>query len=132
MNGITNFEDIDSWQLARDLNRDVYEATNSDGFATDFSLKDQIRRAAGSIMHNIAEGFGADSNQEFIKFLGYAQRPCSEVQSQLYVALDQAYIHETKFTELYEKADKTGAQVGAFIRYLKNYEAQRKTKNAKQ
>ncbi len=74
-------------------------------FARDRDLSDQIRRASGSIMHNIAEGFDGGSNAEFVKFLRYAQRSASEVQSELYVALDQTYISEEKFRELYDLAD---------------------------
>ncbi len=71
-------------------------------------------------MHNIAEGFDSGSRAEFIKFLRYAQRSCSEVQSQLYVALDQEYISPSKFEELYELARLTYAKIGGFIKYLLN------------
>ena len=69
-------------------------------------------------MHNIAEGFDAGGNTEFVRFLRYAQRSCSEVKSQLYVALDQGYLESTKFDALYELTSKTYAKIGAFIRYL--------------
>ncbi len=69
-------------------------------------------------MHNIAEGFDAGTNPEFIRFLGYAKRSCTEVQSQLYVALDQAYISQTTFEELFEAARLTRAKIGAFMHYL--------------
>jgi four helix bundle protein len=89
-------------------------------------LRDQIQRAAGSVMHNIAEGFDGGSNAEFLKFLRYAQRSCAEVQSQLYVALDQGYIPQEQFVELYELARRTRATIGAFIKYLRDYEAKSK------
>jgi len=69
-------------------------------------------------MHNIAEGFDGGSNAEFVKFLRYAQRSCSEVQSQLYVALDQDYLPKDKFQALYDLADLTKHKIGGFIRYL--------------
>ena len=69
-------------------------------------------------MHNIAEGFDAGSNAEFIRFLNYAKRSCTEVQSQLHVALDQGYLTKTSFEELYEQARLARAKIGAFIRYL--------------
>jgi len=112
------FEDIEGWQLARELARVVYSLTKGAEFSRDFGLKDQIQRAAGSVMHNIAEGFDGGSNPEFAKFRRYAQRSCTEVQSQLYVALDQQYITQPQFDENYELADKTHAKIGGFIRYL--------------
>jgi four helix bundle protein len=99
-------------------------------FAKDFGLRDQITRASGSAMHNIAEGFDGGSNAEFVKFLRYSQRSCSEVQSQLYVALDQAYISQDEFDSIYDQAAKTHAKVGGFIRYLLNNKNQQQgTKN---
>ena len=69
-------------------------------------------------MHNIAEGFDGGSSAEFAKFLRYAQRSCSEVKSQLYVAIDQAYITQQQFDETYQQAALTHAKIGGFIRYL--------------
>ncbi len=115
---IRRFEDIEGWQLARELTRQVYAVARHGAFAKDFGLRDQITRASGSAMHNIAEGFDGGSNAEFVKFLRYAQRSCSEVQSQLYVALDQTYISQDQFDSLYEQAAQTHAKVGGFIRYL--------------
>lgn len=94
---ITRFEDIDAWKLGRQLTQMVYGVTSKGSFSHDFGLKDQIQRASGSVMHNVAEGFDGGSNKEFIKFLRYSQRSCSEVQSELYVALDQDYITSKQF-----------------------------------
>jgi four helix bundle protein len=110
---IRRFEDIEGWQAARELTRRVYAAAQSGGFAKDYGLRDQITRAAGSTMHNIAEGFDGGSNAEFIKFLRY-----SEVQSQLYVAQDQGYLSRDEFDAIYAQAELTHAKVGGFIRYL--------------
>jgi four helix bundle protein len=74
---ITRFEDIEGWQLARELTRLVYEVATHGEFAKDFGLRDQITRAAGSSMHNVAEGFDGGSNAELIKYLRYSQRSCS-------------------------------------------------------
>ena len=117
---IRRFEDIEGWQMARELTRQVYGVAMRGAFAKDFGLRDQITRASGSTMHNIAEGFDGGSNAEFLKFLRYSQRSCSEVQSQLYVALDQAYITQSEFDTIYEQAARTHTKVGAFIRYLLN------------
>ena len=115
---IERFEDIESWQMARLLTQMVYAATKQEEFNRDFGLKDQIQRASGSVMHNIAKGFDGGSNAEFAKFLRYAQRSCTEVKSELYVALDQRYITQTQFDEIYGLASQTHAKIGGFIRYL--------------
>lgn len=117
---ITRFEDIEAWQLARELTRQVYALSRTGPFSKDFALRDQIRAAAGSAMHNIAEGFDGGSNAEFAKFLTYAQRSCAEVQSELYVALDQRYISEPEFQALYDQARQTHHKIGGFIKYLRN------------
>lgn len=118
---IRRFEDIEGWQLARELTRSVYAVTKRGAFAKDFPLRDQIRAAAGSAMHNIAEGFDAGSHAEFAKFLGYAQRSCSEVQSELYVALDECYISDDEFSNIYGQAMATRSKIGAFIKYLRQH-----------
>ncbi len=118
---IDRFEDIEAWQLARQLTRKVYELTKKPPFSKDYGLKDQIRAAAGSSMHNIAEGFDAETTPEFIRFLSYAQRSCTEVQSELYVALDQTYIDETEFNATYELAGRTRAAIRGFMNYLRRY-----------
>ncbi len=115
---IKRFEDIEGWQLARQLTCSIYTNTKSDQFSRDWGLRDQIQRASSSIMHNIAEGFDGGSNAEFVKFLRYSQRSCSEVQSELYVALDQNYIDQKKFDELYRMAAQTRSKIGGFILYL--------------
>ena len=115
---IQRFEEIEAWQLARELTRQIYQTTQQGNFLRDFGLKDQIQRASGSIMHNIAEGFDGGSNKEFIKFLRYSQRSCSEVQSELYIALDQQYIAPDQFHQLYDLAALAHSKIGAFIAYL--------------
>ncbi|MFP4029813.1 MAG: four helix bundle protein [Candidatus Brocadiia bacterium] len=120
MASIERFEDIKAWQRARKLTREIYAATKVKDFARDYGLRDQITRASGSIMHNIAEGFDAESNGDFIRFLGYAKRSCTEVQSQLYVAADQDYIDNETFSRLYTLADETRATIRGFLTYLRN------------
>ena len=125
---INRFEDIEAWKLARTLTQKVYRLTRKEEFSKDFGLRNQIRDASGSSMHNIAEGFDAESNAEFIRFLRYAKRSCSEVQSELYVALDENYISSGEFDETYELARRTRAAIRGFINYLKNY---KQSSNAK-
>ena len=119
---IEPFEDIEAWQLARELTRKVYELTKKPRFARNFGLKGQIQDAAGSSMHNIAEGFDSETNPEFVRFLRYAKRSCSEVQSELYVALDQQYITNAEFQDVYDHAGRTRAAIRGFIKYLLAYE----------
>ena len=117
---IERFEDIQAWQKARVLVKEVYSISNSGLFAKDFGLRDQIRRAAVSIMLNIAEGFARKTSREFIQFLVIAHGSAAEVQAALYVALDQEYISEPEFKALYRLADETSKMILGFIGYLRN------------
>lgn len=119
---IEKFEEIHSWQLARELTGKVYRLTKNPKFSKDYGLKNQIQNAAGSSMHNIAEGFDSESNAEFMRFLRYAKRSCTEVQSELYVALDEGYISSEEFKETYEFAGRTRGAIRGFINYLKKHE----------
>ena len=125
---IERFEDIEAWQLARELTRKVYSLTKRPEFARDFGLKGQIQEAAGSTMHNIAEGFDSETNPEFVRFLRYPKRSCTEVQSELYVALDQKYITDSEFQDVYEHAGRTRAAIRGFINYLVSYEREQRKK----
>ena len=115
---IEKFEDIEAWQKARELTREIYRVTNRGDFAKDFGLRDQIRRASVSIMSNIAEGFGRGGNREFVQFLSMAKGSVSEVQAQLYVAVDVGYLTKAQFQQLYSLSQSTGNLIGGFIRYL--------------
>jgi four helix bundle protein len=123
---IERFEDIEAWQLARELTRKVYDLTKNPKFARDFGLKRQVQEAAGSSMHNIAEGFDSETNPEFVRFLRYAKRSCTEVQSELYVALDQQYITDVEFQDVYDHAGRTRAAIRGFIKYLISYQRDQK------
>jgi len=89
---IKSFEDLQVWKDAREFVKSIYELTSSAKFNKDYGLKDQIQRAAVSIINNIAEGFERDNNKEFIKSLGYSKGSAGEIRSMLYVALDLNYI----------------------------------------
>jgi four helix bundle protein len=108
---ISRFEDIDAWQDARELAKRVNSRTRCGDSSKDFGLRDQIQRAAGSVMHNIAEGFDSGGDAEFIRFLRYAQRSCAEVQSELYVALDQKYVTVQQFQALFMQTEKVHARL---------------------
>jgi four helix bundle protein len=118
MSGFQRFEDIEAWQKARELTKQIYALSNDGQFARDFGLRDQIRRASVSIMSNIAEGFGRGGNKEFAQFLSTAKGSASEVQAQLYVALDANYINQEQFQHLYDLTQSTGNMIGGLIRYL--------------
>ena len=121
------FEELPCWNKARELCQAIFEIINQGDFRKDFSLRDQIWRAAGSVMDNIAEGFDDGSPRELIRFLGYSQRSCSEVQSQLYRALDCKYVTQSQFDKVYELASECRKQIKGFRKYLRNYESKDKS-----
>jgi four helix bundle protein len=98
------FEDLIAWQKARALAREIYRVTRRRSFDRDFGLIDQIRRAAVSVMSNLAEGFNRGSHADFHRFIVIAKGSCAEVQAQLYVALDAGYLDEAEFQALYDQA----------------------------
>ncbi len=116
---IQRFEEIESWKKARILTREIYETTSTGQFARDFGLKDQIRRAAVSILSNIAEGFERGGDREFSQFLAVAKGSSGEVRAQLYVALDQGYFSQEVFDRLTATAVEVGELLSGFMRYLK-------------
>jgi len=117
------FEELPCWIKARELCQAVSQIINLPGFKNDFKLRDQIWNAAGSVMDNIAEGFDDGSTREFIRFLGYSQRSSSEVQSQLYRAIDCGYINQSQFDIVYEIASECRKQIKGFRKYLREYDS---------
>jgi four helix bundle protein len=115
------FEELPCWIKGRDLCQAVFEIINQTQFRKDFSLRDQLWRAAGAAMDNIAEGFDDGSTRELIRFLGYSQRSCSEVQSQVYRALDCKYITKSQFDRIYEVATECRKQIKGFRKYLRDF-----------
>jgi four helix bundle protein len=113
------FEDIEAWQRARELTREIYTASNENPFSKDFGLRDQVRKTSVSIMSNIAEGFERDGTKEFIQFLSVAKGSSGELRSQLYVALDQGYLEEESFDRLLGIVLETSRMIGGLINYLR-------------
>jgi four helix bundle protein len=113
------FEELEVWKKARELTRKIYACTRGRDFAKDFALKDQIRRAAVSVMSNIAEGSERGGNVEFVQFLAIAKGSIAEVRSQLYIAVDQTYISQSAFKELSNSADEISRMILGLIKYLK-------------
>lgn len=124
---IQHFEDIEAWQLARKMTTRIYALSKRAPFSQDQDLKGQIQAASGSAMHNIAEGFDAGSDAEFMRFLRYARRSASEVQSELYLALDQQYISTTEFYETYNLAKQCKHKINALLSYLKQNKLTKRT-----
>ena len=116
---IEKFEDLQCWQKARQLANRVHELCEHDAFSKDFRLRGQIEDAAGSVMHNIAEGFDAGFNTEFIRFLKMSRRSASEVQSELYLALDRKYITEKELRAAYDLATEAKRLINGLIAYLR-------------
>ncbi|MBL8077378.1 MAG: four helix bundle protein [Anaerolineales bacterium] len=119
MTKIERFEDLQSWQKARQLTNLIYDLTQHSKFSKDFRLVGQIQDAAGSVMHNIAEGFDSGTNPEFIRFLKISRRSASEVQSELYLALDRNYITQAELTTAYNLATETKRLINGMVGYLR-------------
>ena len=119
MGTINRFEEIEAWKNARVLTRFVYQLSSNRALSKDFFLKDQIRRAAISIMSNIAEGFESQTHPMFIKYLGQARASAGELRSHAYLALDLEYISEQELREINKKAEIISRQIYRFVQYLK-------------
>ncbi len=118
MSTIQKFEDLEVWQLAKALSKDIFTLTQTSKLSKDYSLKDQINRSSGSAMDNIAEGFGRASRLEFVQFLSIAGGSVDEVKSQLYRCLDRVYITQEEFQKYYDQAMILSKQIKGFIKYL--------------
>src|SRR5262245_8688534 len=120
---IERFEDIESWKLARETTRLIYEVSSGNSlFAKDFTLCNQIRRASISVLSNIAEGFERGGNKEFLHFLAIAKGSCGEVRAQLYIAFDQKYLDQEQFAAISEKLLETSRLISGLMKYLRQTE----------
>jgi len=119
---IERFEEIEGWKKRRDLRKAIYKCSRTGEFARDFALRDQIRRAAQSVTSNIAEGFERGGNREFIQFLSDAMGSCGEVRDQLYTALDENYMSQQQFDELYDLTLEVSRLISGFMKYLQKSE----------
>ena len=117
---IQRFEDLIAWQKARELTKKTCEMSRQGNFARDFDLAGQIRRAAVSIMSNIAEGFEREGQREFRQFLSIAKGSCAELRSQLYVAFDCGYLSDDDFANLLKQAEEVGRIIGGLRLSIRN------------
>ncbi len=113
------FEDLVVCQKARALANEVYALTRRAAFAKDLSLVDQVRRAAVSVMSNVAEGFERGSNTEFVQFLYIAKGSCGEVRAQLSLAFDQGYLPDVEHRKVSDHCRLVSGMLSGLIDYLK-------------
>ena len=116
---INKFEDLECWKRARRFTIEIYKVTGIGKFARDFALRDQIRRAAISILSNVAEGFERGGDNEFLQFLSVAKGSSGEARSQLYVALDQSYVSQNQFESLSKSVTEVSQLISGLMKYLR-------------
>ena len=119
---ITKFEDLEIWQEARKLAKEVFILSKETDLKTDFRFKEQIKASSGSVMDNIAEGFERNGNREFIQFLSIAKGSSGEVKSQSYRAFDKKLISEEQHLKLNEMVELEKNKIGSMMNYLNNCE----------
>ncbi len=127
----TKFEEIQAWQKARAMTKELYALTVEGSLARDFFLRDQLRRAAISVMSNIVEGFARRTPKEFARFLNIAHGSAAELQSHLYLAVDLGYLSKTRFEKLYAQADEISKMIHGLHDYLRSsHNPERSTHNS--
>lgn len=118
MAAATRFEDLIIWQIARLLNLQIFTLTKKSPWSGDQILTNQIRRAALSVMSNIAEGFERNGNKEFVRFLSIAKASAGEVRSQLYVGQDLGYLDSVQAEEVRNKWAELSSKISGLMKYL--------------
>jgi four helix bundle protein len=116
---VRQFEDLMAWQKARELTRALYRYSSAGAFARDWALQNQLRRAAVSVMANIAEGFERGGDKEFLQFLAVAKGSCGEVRSHLHVGFDQAYFTPEQHAALVENASQVSRLITGLMKHLR-------------
>ena len=115
---IKRFEDLDVWKLAREIAQNICLITKQENFTHEYKLKEQVKSSSGSVIDNIAEGFGRGGRAEFIQFLSISKGSIEELKSQLYRILDYKLIAQNEFDNLYLKADNLSTKIYSFMDYL--------------
>ena len=123
---IERFEDLEVWQIAKEIAVEVYRISDLEPIKSDFGLKDQIRRAAMSLSDNVAEGFEYNNNPDFIRFLVYAKGSSGELRNKLIILFECGKMTKADYENLYKKSVEFSSKAKSFISYLKSFEAQKK------
>lgn len=126
MSKIEKFEDLEIWQIAKQIGVEAYRVSDLEPLKSDFGLKDQFRRAAMSMSDNVAEGFEYNNNPDFIRFLIYAKGSSGEFRNKIIILKETKKINEEDYLFFYHKALEFSAKIKRFIDYLKNFEAKKK------
>ena len=122
MGKIEKFEDLEVWKLGRSICKKTESLFQTTKLGNNFALRNQMERSSGSIMDNIAEGFGRGGNQEFHNFLNYSKGSATELKSQLYRAFDKKLISNEQFEDLSVDCSEVDNRLGAFMAYLRKSE----------
>ncbi len=117
---VTRFEELEAWQTAREITKRIYALSKQSLFSRDFGLRDQMRRAAVSILSNIAEGLESRTQLMFIEYLGRAKASAGELRAQMYVALDSGYVEQSSFQEIKLLIEKCSRQISRLMSYLES------------
>ena len=117
---VTKFEDLEIWQLARELYKVIFQITSVAPFCNDFRFRDQIRASSGSVSDNIAEGFDRGGNKEFIQFLFVSKGSCGETRNQSYRAFDSKYISKEELDDLLSRTDIISRKTTNLIKSIKS------------
>ncbi len=119
---VERFEDLEIWQLAREICNNVHQIFETTPLGNNYALRNQMDKSSGSIMDNISEGFERNGNREFVQFLSIAKASCGELRSQLYRVLDRNHIDKASFEVLYEMVLLESKKISSFINYLSRSE----------
>ena len=119
---ITRLEDLRIWQLAREINYDVFQIITNQKIRSGWPLRDQLNRSVASVMDNIAEGYGRNGKREFIQFLSISKASCVETKSQLFRTIDRLYIDKTQFDFAFDKVDHLEKMLTKMIDHLRKLE----------
>ncbi|MDY0906727.1 four helix bundle protein [Pedobacter sp. CFBP9032] len=123
---IEKFEDLEIWQIAKQVGVEAYRISDLEPMKSDFGLKDQFRRAAMSMSDNVAEGFEYNNNPDFIRFLTYAKGSSGEFRNKIIIMSEAKKLSDVNFKFLYDKCIEFSSKTKRFIDYLRDFEMKKK------